>query len=335
MLDDSIIDINNIFNQNLQDFVCNFPNEIIKNELVWNYKNTKGLCNLSSLMFAQYMIFIDEHIDELIECANQIDKISNIFKKSYMSDVNEALYYGQTILALVLYTKQALSYDSNIKSIIHDHPFTHFNSLSDIEPNINYIEKYNNIIETNVYIINNKKHIIDDYISNNIGFFKVRESKHACFLYLNESKAVYINNSLFSKYPLVCDKSDLTSIWISLRRWNKEKIDDINFDSISLFDVIYGFQKINKDILLDNLSRYISNNINGGLLTSSSINNQKYDNYKSKMVFNWLKSTHITTFVFIILVIAIIVTHFMCLGLSDKYKEWFHNTFSYIDKNNH
>lgn len=340
LLDDSNIDLDNIFNCNLQDFVINFSvqyintskdiirdaskSSITKNEIVWIYKNLSGLCNLSALMYAQYVIFIISNYDELCSIYKNnkdIDlenKITEFFKKSTLSDINEALYYGQTVLALVLYTREAFSYDNNKKSIVKNHPFTHFNSLSEIEPYINYKEQYNKIIDGNIYIHPNKKDIINNFIINNTGFYKVIESGHACFLYLDsfKNKAIYINNSLFTKEPLVCNKDELVDKWISIKRWNKERINYDDFDCISLFDVIRGFQKININELNKNIENYVNNN--NKMLTGG-----------------YIPYFGTTCIVLISILIVIIIVHFVLLNQCVRYRRLYVKTFIFPGLHNY
>ena len=83
--------------------------------------------------------------------------------------------------------------------------------------------------------------------------FKCHEYEHACFLALTNDKAIYVNNSLLSPFPLVCDKKDLVNIWAEMRRWKRDDFDKLkggsNYEvpNIPLFNVIIGFQKINNN----------------------------------------------------------------------------------------
>ena len=301
-----------------------------KNEIVWNYQNLSGFCNFSSLMFSQYLIFTVNHLQKLIDANHDEQKINEIFSNSLFPEVNEALYYGQTVLGLFLYSREALSIEPNINSICTDHFFTHFDSLSEIEPEIDYAEIQSEKIDVHIFkslsalsersqdsVSNDpeksnlknlseqsleyfktdpeksqkdsqrdseKEQKINEFIRNNKGIFKSREYRHACTLLLTDEIAIYVNNSLFSRFPLVCKKNDLIRIWKSLRRWNKEEIDTEKFDSISLFDVICGFQRINYEKLSENLlkirSRSRSNDsISGGSVYSSerTIKNNQND----------------------------------------------------------
>jgi len=278
-----------------------------KNEIVWNYQNLSGFCNFSSLMFSQYLIFTVNHLQKLIDANHDEQKINEIFSNSLFPEVNKALYYGQTVLALFLYSREALSIEPNINSICTDHFFTHFNSLSEIEPEIDYAEIQSEKIDVHIFKSlsalsegfqndsekSNLKNLseqfletfetdpendpekeqkINEFVRNNKGIFKSREYRHACTLLLTDEIAIYVNNSLFSRFPLVCKKNDLIKNWKSLRRWNKEEIDTEKFNSIPLFNVICGFQRINYEKLSENLlkirqnsdSKFNSDSISGG-----------------------------------------------------------------------
>lgn len=203
----------------------------VKNEIVWNYQNKSGMCNLSAMMYAQYIDFCIRHLNNLNE---------GTFEQSQFPEVNKALYYGQTALAVKMFKKLALDKDNNESAIPYNHYYTHFNVLGDMEPRLNYT--VNSVTDTiSTYTCKNKEKAFRQFIANNTGYFKVREHGHACFLYLSDTKAIYVNNSLLSIYPLVCNKNELVDYWKQIPRWDRDN--DFNY-STPLFNVIQGFQRI-------------------------------------------------------------------------------------------
>ena len=270
------------------DFILtNIPK--VKNEIVWNYRNVSGLCNFSALMFAHYIHFTMKHLKELINANHSEKIIDEIFNKSSFPEVNKALYYGQTVLALFLYSQIALSYSNDINSISRNHFYTHFNCLDNIEPNIEYKIEKSNIIDVETYDSPLKDKSLNEIIMNSEGIFKMREYCHTCCLYLNETKAIYINNSLLTLYPLVCDKSKLIENWKKIRRWNKEEVDTDKFDCISLYEVIYGLQRINFERIENNFnSNGIENNFNSNQNLSISGGSKNNGIYKIILIIFFL-----------------------------------------------
>ena len=234
-----------------------------KNEIVWNYTNFSGLCNPSALMFIQYSKFVLDNLQRLISANHSEQSIKNIFNESSFPTINLALYYGQTVLAVVLYFIEALHYDNNLNNISRNHYYTHFNCLENDVLKINY-----NIVPSNIsvnrYLRNDKRDIFKRFVMNNVGCFKSHEDGHACCLILTNSMAIYINNSLLSRFPLVCPKSEVVETLEKYRRWNKEWLfEKHHSESVPLFDVIIDYDRFDYDLFRQSFGNL---SMNGGEL---------------------------------------------------------------------
>ena len=228
----------NIFTKNPKDLLLDLNGS---DSIVHNYQNKSGLCNLSAMMFIQYLQFVNENFDELLK--NKDEKFrKELFDKSQFPEINSALFCGQTVYALRLFFDLAMKHENNPNRIHYDHFFTHFNSLEETIPKLDYevVQIDDDISE---YHHKRKEEVFKDFVSQNIGVFKVIEHKHACALLLTESKAVYVNNSLLTDHPLVCDKDQLVDNWKRLFRWNRHQFGKGVANHTSLFNVIMDLKR--------------------------------------------------------------------------------------------
>lgn len=250
--------------QSLEKYLKKFiiediPN--VKNEIVWNYTNFSGLCNPSAIMFIQYSKFVLDNLQKLISANHSEEVIERIFKESCFPEINLALYYGQTVLGVVMYFIEALHYDNNLSTISRNHFYTHFNCLESNLLKINY-----NIIPSNIsvnrYLRNDKRDIFKRFVMNNVGCFKSHEDGHACCLILTDSLAIYINNSLLSRFPLVCPKNEFIETLEKYHRWNKEWLfEKGHSESVPLFDVIIDYDRFDYDLFRQS---FWNNSMSGG-----------------------------------------------------------------------
>ena len=243
MENDEKLDLKRINKINPKELIIDFPEGTVKNEIVWNYKNTSGLCNLSAMMYYFYIKFTLENLNELIVHKNNPEVV---YQSAKFPEICLALYYGQTVYALYLYAKEAMNYENKPNKVVYDHYYTHFKLLGGLDPNMKRYERYDNDMDVYTYCSNTKDDIFNNFIINSEGYFKCHESNHACFLALTPNKAIYVNNSLLSDYPLVCDKKDLVKWWKIFRRWKRERLEEDYTPNISLFDVVKGLNRINE-----------------------------------------------------------------------------------------
>ena len=218
------------------------PKKLEKHVVVYNYQNVCGLCNPSSAMFAQYLHFTMNNLNEL----KHGDPV-NVYGSSLFPSVNVKLYYGDTVGALHEYCTIALSVDSDANSFQRNHEFTHLNVLTSNVLDINYghPERYDDDIS--LYKHENKEEIFKNYIETSTGVFKVLEHEHASCLWLGEDMAIYVNNSLLTPEPLVCKKTELVDNWKKLVRWNRSQFGQENPHHVPLFDVIVNLKKFEFD----------------------------------------------------------------------------------------
>lgn len=244
----------------LKKFIIeDIPDE--KNEIVWNYTNFSGLCNPSAVMFIQYSKFVLDNLQRLISANHSEQVIKNIFNESSFPTINLALYYGQTVLAVVLYFIEAIRYDNNLNSISRNHFYTHFDCLENNVLKINY-NIVRSRISVNRYLRSDKRDIFKRFVMNNVGCFKSHEDGHACCLILTETMAIYINNSLLSRFPLVCLKNEFIETLEKYRRWNKEWLfEKGHSESIPLFDVIINYDRFDYDLFRSSFGNL---SMNGG-----------------------------------------------------------------------
>ena len=294
--------------QSLENYLKKFIIEDVpdvKNEIVWNYTNFSGLCNPSAVMFIQYSKFVLDNLQRLISANHSEQVIKNIFNDSCFPEINLALYYGQTILAVVLYFIEALRYNNDLNSISRNHFYTHFNCLENNVLKINY-----NIvpskISVNRYLRNDKRDIFKRFVMNNVGCFKSHEDGHACCLILTETMAIYINNSLLSRFPLVCQKNEFIETLEKYRRWKKEWLfEKHHSESIPLFDVIIDYDRFDYNLFRQSFGNF---SMNGGKELSKEV--PRKCNGKLLMII-------IMTISFIAVVVLSIVCLKNCLKVSE------------------